>query len=278
MTVNRLIAILIVSLIGLTAYGLSTGNALLISLGHISILPLIGIWYGFKRQWNTNAIDKAMYAAYFVGSFSDSFILIGGQIGETLVISMTIIMHTLFIFIFRREGTRIYSDKQKDLPKLLIPITIIFLFFGVVLIPILPQVIYFLTIFYCVQLMILVSHGLFRQVKGRSYAWVATGVVLMMVKDILYSYNFFVYQNSILPLYIIQYSLSTFVYFILAVGIAFNQTNESISGKESVWQFIKNHIKLLFTFNNLTHFSETIFIKPQIPISQNLLSNTQGNQ
>jgi hypothetical protein len=277
MNVNRLIAILIVSLIGLTAYGLSTGNALLISLGHIGILPSVGIWYGFKRQWQTASTDIAMYTAYFVGSFSDSFVLIGGQIGETLQIVMTIIMHTFFIYIFRKEGTRIYSDKQKDLPKLLIPITIIFIFFGTVLMAILPEVIYFLTIFYCIQLMILVSHGLFRQVKGRSYIWVATGVVLMMVKDILYSYNFFVYQNSILPLYIIQYSLSAIVYFILAVGISFNQTNESVTEQESVWQFIKNHIKLLFTFNNLTHFNKAIFTETQIPVSQNLLSKTQGN-
>lgn len=271
MNLNRLIAILIVSLIGLTAYGLSTGNILLISVGHICILPLVGIWYGFKRQWRTNSIDKAMYAAYFVGSFSDSFVFIDGQIGETLVISMTIIMHTLFIFIFRREGTRIYSDKQKDLPKLLIPITIIFVFFGVVLIPILPEVVYFLTIFYCIQLMILVSHGLFRQVRGRSYIWVAIGVVLMMVKDILYSYNFFVYQNSILSLYIIQYSLSTIVYFILAVGIAYNQTNEEPSENLSVWQFIKNHIKLLFNFNHLTHFRKKISPKAPIILQQNLL-------
>jgi hypothetical protein len=254
MNINRLIAIIIVLMIGLTAYGLSTENSLLISLGHIAILPMIGIWYGFKRQWRTNAIDKAMYAAYFVGSFSDSFVLVGGQIGETLQIVMTIVMHTLFIYIFRKEGTRIYSDKQKDLPKLLIPITIIFIFFGTVLIPILPEVVYFLTIFYCVQLMILISHGLFRQTKGRSYVWVATGVLLMIIKDILYSYNFFVYQNSILPLYIIQHSLSATVYFILAVGIAFNQKNDSKVDDTTVWQYIKNHIKLLFSFNHLTHF------------------------
>jgi hypothetical protein len=277
MIFNRLIAILIVLFIGLTAYGLSIGNTLLVSLGHIIILPLIGIWYGFKRQWQTNPIDKAMYAAYFIGSFSDSFALIGGQIGETLVISMTITMHMFFIYIFRKEGTRIYSDKQKDLPKILIPITIIFIFFGTVLIPILPEVIYFLTILYCVQLMILVSHGLFRQVKGRSYVWVAVGVVLMMVKDILYSYNFFVYQNSILPLYIIQYSLSSIVYFILAIGIRINQINEDKTASESVLQFIKNHIKLLFTFNNLTHFQKTKFNSPQTPISNNLLLKTQEN-
>ena len=125
--------------------------------------------------------------------------------------------------------------------------------------------------------MILVSHGLFRQVKGKSYVWVATGVVLMILKDILYSYNFFVYQNSILPLYIIQYSLSTIVYFILAVGIAFNQKNDPTSENVSVWQFIKNHIKLLFSFNNLTHIQKRILPKSLNSFQQTLLPKTQGN-
>ncbi len=261
MNLNRLIAILIVLFIGLTAFGLSTDNTLLISLGHIFILPMVGIWYGFKRRWQANPIDIAMYAAYFIGSFSDSFVLIGGQIGEALQIVMTIAMHALFIFIFRREGTRIYSGSQKDLPKLVIPITIIFVFFGVVLIPILPEVVYFLTIFYSIQLMILISHGLFRRVKGKSYYWVATGVLLMIVKDILYSYNFFVFQNSILPLYIIQYTLSSIVYFILAIGIAFNQPDENKIEDISFWNAVKNQVKLILSFDKLTQFSKTLFSK-----------------
>jgi hypothetical protein len=199
-----------------------------------------------------------MYLTYLVGSFSDSLILLGGQIGEVLQITMTIVMHMILIVIFRKEGTRIYSDKLQDLPKLLIPITIIFIFFGTVLIPVIPDALYFLLIFYAVQEMILISHGLFRRVKGKSYVWVALGVSLIFLKDVLYCYNFFIYENSILSLYIIQYSLSAFVYFMIAVGIALNQDNNSLNQQESFEQFIKNYVKVLFNIKNLIHFQKIL--------------------
>jgi hypothetical protein len=253
MNINRLISLVILSLIGLTAFGLFNNNSFLISLGHIFILPMIGIWYGFKRNWATTSIDIATYATYLVGSFSDSVILLGEETGEMLQIIMTLIMHMILIIVFRKEGTRIYADKLKDLPKLVIPVSIIFVFFGTVLIPILPNIIYFIAILYAISEMLLVAHGLFRQVKGKSYIWVATGVILIMLKDVLYCYNFFIYQNKILPLYIIQHSLSGIVYFMIAIGIAINQNKNRVVGNTSIWNFIKNSFKFLFKFNNILH-------------------------
>ena len=227
----------------MAAIGLFNDIAVFITIGHIFTLPMIGLWYGFKRKWQTSYIDRAVYLAFFVGSFSDSFILIGGQTGEILQICTTIIMHTIVIAIFRKEGTRIYSDKLKDLPKLLIPISIIFIFFGAVMIPILPDVIYFIAIFYAVQEMILVSHGFFREVKGKSYVWVATGVSLLMVKDGLYCYIFFMNHMANRPLYIIEYTLSTTVYFMIAVGIAINQQNTEKIKSETLLEYLRNYLK-----------------------------------
>lgn len=268
MKINRLIALIIIFLIGSTAFGLFNDITVFVFLGHILILPMVGLWYGFKRKWQTTSIDLAVYLAFFVGSFSDSIILIGGQIGEELQIIITIIMHTILIVIFRKEGTRIYSDKLQDLPKLLIPISIIFVFFGIYMIPILPNAIYFIAIIYAIQEMILVSHGLFRSVKGNSYRWIAVGVCLNMIKDILYSYNFFVYDNKIISLYIIEYSLSTTVYFMIAVGIALNQDKMSTKIEESLWQYIKNRIKLLLNFHHLTIFLSFVFKINQVVISK----------
>ena len=253
MNINKLISFVILSLIGLTAFGLFNQNSFLISLGHIFILPMIGIWYGFKRNWATTSIDMATYATYLVGSFSDSVILLGEETGEMLQIIMTLIMHMILIIVFRKEGTRIYADKLKDLPKLVIPVSIIFVFFGTVLIPILPNIIYFIAILYAILEMLLVAHGLFRQVKGKSYLWVAIGVILIMLKDILYCYNFFIYQNKIVSLYIIQHSLSGIVYFMVAIGIAINQNKNRVVGNTSIWNFIKNSFKFLFKFNNILH-------------------------
>lgn len=259
MNINNLIALLIAILIGLTIFGLSNNTPVLVTIGHIFILPMIGIWYGFKRHWQITAIDIAVYTTYLVGSFSDSFILFGGQIGETLQISMTLLMHMILIIIFRQEGTRIYSEKLKDLPKILVPVSIIFIFFGTVLIPILPDIHYFLLIFYAIQEMILISHGLFRQVKGKSYWWVAVGVSLILVKDMLYCYNFFVYQNKILFLYIIQYTLSATVYFMIAVGLAYN--NQNRKQEKSIKQYIQNSIKLLLNNHRITQFSEFLKLR-----------------
>jgi hypothetical protein len=268
MQLNRLIALIIFLLIGSTAYGLFNDMPVFVFMGHIFTLPMVGLWYGFKRKWQSTPIDLAVYLAFLVGSFTDSIILIGGQIGEELQIIITIIMHTILIVIFRKEGSRIYSDKLHDLPKLLIPITIVFVFFGVFMIPILPNTIYFIAIFYAIQEMLLVSHGLFRPVKGNSYRWIAIGVCLSMIKDVLYSYNFFVFGNKIISLYIIEYSLSTTVYFMIAVGIALNQDKKNLKIEESLWQYIKNHIKLLFNFHHLTHTTSLLFKLNQFIISK----------
>ena len=250
MTANKIISIVIVSFVGVAALGLYYDVELLVILGHIFTLPMVGVWYGIKRRWNTAPIDKLMYLTYFVGSFSDSLLLVGGEIGETLQAILTLIMHTILIMAFRKEGTRIYSDKAKDLPKLLIPVTIIFIFFGAVLMHTLPNVIYFIGIFYAVQEMILICHGLFREIKGRSYVWVAIGTSLIFVKDVLYSLNFYVFPNKFLSLYIIQYSLSVLVYFMIAVGMALGQKKNDGEVKETLWQYLKNRFEMLFKFNN----------------------------
>lgn len=259
MNINKLIALLIVILIGITIVGLFNNIPTLITIGHIFVLPMIGIWYGFKRSWQISSIDIAVYITYLIGSFSDSFILLGGQIGETLQISMTLLMHTILIIIFRKEGTRIYSEKLKDLPKILIPVSIIFIFFGTVLIPVLPDAHYFLLIFYAIQEMILISHGFFRQVKGKSYWWVALGVSLIFIKDMLYCYNFFIYQNKVLSLYIIQYSLSATVYFMIAVGLAYNEQNRK--SEKSIWLFLQNTVKLFLNNHRIIHFSSFLKLR-----------------
>ncbi len=271
MTANKIITLIIMSLVGVAAFGLIYDIKLLVIFGHIFTLPMVGVWYGVKRQWNTTPIDKVMYLAYFVGSFSDSFILVGGQTGEVLQILTTIFMHTILIVAFRKEGTRIYSDKAKDLPKLLFPTTIIFVFFGAVLMHILPVVIYFIAIFYAVQEMILICHGLFREIKGKSYFWVAIGTSLIFVKDVLYSYHFYISESKILSLYIIQYSLSTLVYFMIAVGMAYGFEDKDLEKEKASWQYIKSQLDLHsktkrfnYFYKDFVHFLLQMLRKRQV--------------
>jgi hypothetical protein len=274
----KLITILIFTLMGFTIYGILYEQKMLLSFGHIFLLPLVGFWYGIKRNWSLKPIDKIMYVAFALGSFADSVILIDwGQTGEFLSISISLLMNLLILIVFRKEGTRIYSDKMQDVPKIAIPVIIIFLFFGYVLMPSVPNSIYLVSILYAILEVLLATHGFFRIAKGNSYLWVIFGVSLVLFKDAIYSFHFFIYNNTKLFLYAIQYPLNIFAYFMIAVGVALNQDNKNISKKESVWQFIKNHIKLLLGFNNLTHFKRTTRPKSSITFTPNLLQKSQTN-
>ncbi len=278
MSFQKSVTVAIFSLTGLTIYGIFNGEELLLSLGHILLLPMVGIWYGVKRQWALNSIDKIIYIAFLLGSLSDTIILIDwGQTGEFLQISVSLMMNLLLIIVFRKEGTRIYSNKMQDSPKIIVPSIIIFLFFGYFLMPSLPTGIYFVTILYAILEVLLITHGFFRLAKGQSYTWVAFGVSFVFFKDVIYCFHFFIYNNTKPYLYAIQYPMNVFAYFMIAIGVAYNQSNEGSVKNVSVWQFIKNHIKLIFSFNNLTHIQKNIPPISSNSFQQNLLPKTQTN-
>jgi hypothetical protein len=244
----RLIVIAIFSLIGFTIFGILNEQKFLISLGHIFSLPLVGIWYGIKRNWSTESTDYFVYFAFLLGSLADSVIIIDwGQKGEFLSISISLIMNLLLIMIFRKEGTRIYSENLQDLPKVLIPVLIIFLFFGYILMPSVPSSIYVVSIFYAILEVLLVIHGFFRTVRGRSYQWVISGIFLVVLKDAIYSFHFFIFNGTKTYLYAIQYPLNILSYFMVAIGIAINQENLK---KSSLFQQIKKRINVILNFIN----------------------------
>lgn len=256
---------------GLTIYGILNEYQLLLSVGHVLLLPLVGLWYAIKRNWSWKSIDKTMYLAFILGSFADSVILIDwGPTGEFLSISISLMMNLLIIIAFRKEGTRIYSDKMQDVPKIAVPVLIIFLFFGYVLMPSVPNSIYLVSILYAILEVLLVSHGFFRIAKGKSYLWVIFGVSLVLFKDAIYSFHFFIFNNTKIYLYAIQYPLNIFAYFMIAVGVALNQKNKELVRKESVWLSMKNHLKLLFHFKNLTHFHQAISRKTALHLPKDL--------
>lgn len=249
----KLVTLLIFTLMGLTIYGILHEYQILISIGHILLLPLVGLWYAIKRNWAVTSIDKTVYLAFALGSFSDSVILIDwGKTGEFLSISISLMMNLLIIIIFRKEGTRIYSDKLTDFPKIAIPGLIIFLFFGYVLMPSVPSSIYLVSVLYAILEVLLVSHGFFRIAKGKSYIWVIFGVIMVLFKDAIYSFHFFIFNNTKTYLYAIQYPSNIFAYYMIAVGIAINQNKRNIASKTSTWLYIRNLLKLLFQFKNFT--------------------------
>ena len=193
MSFQKIISIIIFFLTGITVYGIINEKEILLSLGHLLLLPLVGIWYGIKRKWALNSIDKIIYLAFLLGSISDTVILIDwGQTGEFLQISISLLMNLLIVIAIRKEGTRIYSSEMQDSPKIIVPAVIIFLFFGYFLMNILPTTLYFVSILYAILELILIAHGFFRLAKGNSYKWVVFGVIFVFLKDVIYSFHFFI--------------------------------------------------------------------------------------
>lgn len=259
---------------GLTTYGILHDYQLLISIGHILLLPSVGLWYAIKRNWSWKSIDKTMYLAFALGSFADSVILIDwGRTGEFLSISIASMMHLLIIIVFRKEGTRIYSDKMQDVPKIAIPFLFIFFFFGYVLIPSVPDSIYLVSMMYALLEVLLVSHGFFRIATGKSYLWVIFGVIMVLFKDAIYSFHFFIYNNTKIYLYAIQYPANILAYYMIAIGVAINQNNRKAVSKLSIWIYIKNSFKLLFHFKNFTHIRRTFIRKSMLQLPKNFANS-----
>ena len=260
MNLLKSITTAIFTLISLTVIGILIKNNIMLSMGHLFLLPLVGFWYGTKRQWSASYIDKLAYATFALGAFADSVILIDwGQTGEFLSISVSLIMNLLIIMIFRKEGTRIYSDKTKDIPKIVVPALSVFLFFGYFMIPSLPTSIYFLSIFYAVLEVIFVAHGLFREAKRTSYLWIAFGVVLFLLKDVIYGVHFFVYSGTKPFLYAIQYSLNIFSFFMIAIGIAINQENTEKTKSETLLEYLRNYLKKFSKVRYAKHSHKYLF-------------------
>lgn len=260
----RLIVLAIFTLMGFTIYGIVNEQEYLLSLGHILSLPLVGLWYGTKRNWTTEPTDYLVYFAFLLGSFADSVIIIDwGQMGKFLSISISLIMNLLLLMIFRKEGTRIYSEKLRDLPKVIIPVVIIFLFFGYILMPSVPASIYSVSIFYAILEVLLVTHGFFRTARGRSYLWVACGVSLVLLKDAIYSFHFFIFNGTKTYLYAIQYPLNILSYFMIAIGIAINQDKQKNTNKLSIFQYFKNRIKVIFNiiYSLFNKFNKAVLVK-----------------
>jgi hypothetical protein len=230
---NEIIFILIIFLLFQTIFGIVVRYHSLFIIGHLLILPMVGIWYGYIRHWRYEIVDKYIYLAFLVGAPSDIMVFLKlGERGSFIQISLTLIMNLLFILVFRREGTMIYINKFREMPKLVFPAMIVIMAFGLLVVPLVTDSLYFILIFYSVIEILLMSHGYFRPIKGMSYFWVALGVTFIFIKDVLYCINFFVFENTLPQLYITHYILSVIAYFMIALGIAINQNNNNETFKK----------------------------------------------
>jgi len=189
-------------------------------------MPMIGIFYGFSRNWEFTVVDKFMYFAYALGGISDISIIINyNNKGELIQIILACVVHLVFIVVFQKEGTHVYSLERKNLLKLLIPAVFVFFFFGFVLLKVIPDAVFLVTVLYAFELFILVVLGYFRPVNKKSY-WIGViGVSLILVKDVFYSDYHFINQDVMVHSFMdITNAIS---YYLIAWSVAMNQNDKS---------------------------------------------------
>jgi hypothetical protein len=190
------------------------------------LMPLIGVFYGFSRKWETKGIDKLMYFACILGGFSDISIYLNYRgNGELAQITLACIVHLIYIIVFQREGTHVYSLGRKNLLKLAIPAGFVFFFFGFVLLKVIPDTVFVVTVLYAFELFILIVLGYFRPVNKKSY-WVGvTGVTLILIKDVFYSEFHFINQNPFV--HSVMDVTNALAYYCITWGISINQNDNS---------------------------------------------------
>lgn len=231
-------------------------------LGHMLFFPTIGLVYGFLRDWQFGKIDQRIFLVCLIGCIGDGIIFfVLNEKGEFLQLVSAFFVHFIFINIFRNEGAYVFNIAKINILKVLVPALIVFFFFGFVLLPVLPNVLYFMVIFYAIEVAILVVIGYFRPVSENEYWLVAVGVTLLLLKDILYSYFFFVFKSNQHLLYIPFYIFNASAYFLIIYGIAINQnTNKEVHEKISI-KLIINIIHSLFKKKIKSNIFDSIFLK-----------------
>ncbi len=215
-------------------------------IGHGLFMPMLAVIYGIKRGWKLGLTDLLMFLACLIGSLCDVVIFLDLSVkGEFLQITTAFFVHLILIIIFRKEGAYVFNINNKHFLKILIPALCSFLFFGFVLLDILPNLLYFVAIIYAVQITILAVLGYYRPTSAPNYFLVALGVSFIMLKDILYSYFFYIYQGTNHLLYVPLYLSNALGYFLIVYGIALNQNDNKQT-------FVKISKKIIF--NNISVF------------------------
>lgn len=231
-------------------------------LGHMLLMPMMGLVYGILRCWQFGKIDQMIFFVCVIGCFGDGIIFFDlNEKGQFLQLVSAFFVHLIFIVIFRNEGAYVFNIAKTNILKVVIPALIVFFFFGFVLLPVLPNVLYFMAIVYAIEVAILAVMGYFRPVPNRKYWFVAIGVTLIILKDILYSYFFYVYKSSQHALYVPFYIFNALAYFLIIYGIALSQNGKKQVHEKISIKLILNSLNFVFKKKIKSNSFESIFLQ-----------------
>lgn len=224
---SKIILILLILLVLLNSFSFTiVENPVVRLLGHGSFFLTVYLLFASLRKWSFMAVDFRMLLACLIGSIGDIVLFLDlGVAGEFLQLCATFFVHLIFIITFQKEGAHIFKINNTNILKIAIPSIIIFFFFGFVLLNTLPNILFFLVIFYSVELTIMIVLGYYRPTKSLSYWSVSIGVTLILLRDLIYSFFFFIYHREHPLLYIPLYICNALGYILIFYGIALNERN-----------------------------------------------------
>ena len=202
-------------------YGLFTNRILFIYLGHILPTFFITLWYYSYVQNNLTKINIQMLIGISLSVFSDLLpFMVPTTFGLNLHIITGILFNIFLIYVIRTEDVRLYRGRDNRLGlKVLLPFIIVFLFFGKVVMPIVPETTLIFSSFYAFLEVLLMAHCFARKSSKISYLLSGFGSSLLLLKDFLYVFHYFVFEGAFPNLYILIFPLSSIAYFLIIAGI-----------------------------------------------------------
>lgn len=179
----------------------------------LSCIFFLCIYYNNIKDLSHNEIDIYMYGIFLLLLIIYlSFISSIQKITESYSGWGFMIVHQLYIQIFKKEGTRVFQSRRVNLIFITLPIILCFLYIGLKLTKI-PDNVFIFSIIYPIHKLLMLITALYRPVNDKSYKYVVIGCLCSLLTDLGYTHYVFELKESyynavvIFPYMIAQYFL-----------------------------------------------------------------------
>jgi hypothetical protein len=187
-------------------------------LHFLSILPTLFLLYVYfqYRPQPFEIEDYLVLTPLIIFPISETAIyLFSKTTNEPLMMLLNsiyfFVVHICFIIVYRMEGGRLLTFTNSDYYQIFPILIAIFLIFGFVFLPIIPDQFVFLMMLIATLLAFLLAHIINLPIKGKSYFYGLLGGALIATTDFFAAYNaFFLDDAKFYILYRLAYFIGLF--------------------------------------------------------------------
>lgn len=151
------------------------------------------------------------------------------------------IVHQLYIQVFRKEGARVFQSRKVNLVFILIPLILCFLYIGVKLTKI-PDTVFIFSIIYPIHKLFMCINALYRPVDCKSYKYIVIGCVFSLITDLAYTHYVFELKKSFYnAIVIFPYMVAQFFFI---VGILSNTSSKTFAFPNKIKRFFQTFFSI----------------------------------